>query len=499
MINESLTVELERYKEQIKIFKERQQFDLNDREKYIDGQLRKVIIDQNANVAGFENQIHSLKQLNKTVESHKTLSTTADLLKIESKAKKDKTCYQNPLYLSQARRKVHALYCGNTIVKQHAALSVIDTEETLELAEESRLKMHAKQNDPIIQEKKVNIAPIDYVALNKLSEHFVKHFLKIVLIKEKELLLENECLLELLLSQDLVHTAENSLAEIIDYQSMEKSFLNEYSECVELKAELSKKNEMVEKVVYDELSKQCARLENRLISFTSASGSKPPSNTKKNRILRPKSSNQKNKVEDHLRSVNSSPNKKNRVSKPVFNVNVKHSVSNVNYELICATCNECMFDAIHDLCVLNYVNDVNVRVKSKSVKSKKKKVWKPTRKVFTNVGYSWKPIGRIFTIDGYKFPLNRINSTTVVPPRIPTLTKVVKKTQPSSNNSGKLKNITNIDSSSKSKSVESKISNNSEPNKNWGSNVSTSPSFSRVYFRSFKSSFGIWTQVAPST
>ncbi|GKB96979.1 hypothetical protein Tco_0983116 [Tanacetum coccineum] len=37
--------------------------------------------------------------------------------------------------------------------------------------------------------------------------------------------------------------------------SMEKSFLNEYSECVELKAELSKKNEMVEKAVYDELSK----------------------------------------------------------------------------------------------------------------------------------------------------------------------------------------------------------------------------------------------------
>ncbi|GKD25807.1 hypothetical protein Tco_1232021, partial [Tanacetum coccineum] len=38
-------------------------------------------------------------------------------------------------------------------------------------------------------------------------------------IKEKELLLENECLLELLISQDLVHTAMNSLAEIIDYQT----------------------------------------------------------------------------------------------------------------------------------------------------------------------------------------------------------------------------------------------------------------------------------------
>ncbi|GJZ23562.1 hypothetical protein Tco_0561021, partial [Tanacetum coccineum] len=66
-------------------------------------------------------------------------------------------------------------------------------------------------------------------------------------IKEKELLVENERLLDLLLSQDLVHTAMNSLAEIIDYQSMENSFLDEYSKCVELKAELSKKKEMVEK------------------------------------------------------------------------------------------------------------------------------------------------------------------------------------------------------------------------------------------------------------
>nr|GEU53660.1 hypothetical protein [Tanacetum cinerariifolium] len=74
-------------------------------------------------------------------------------------------------------------------------------------------------------------------------------------IKEKELLLENDRLLELIISQDLVHTAMNSLAEIIDYQSMEKSFLDEYSKYVELKAKISKKNEKVEKAVYDELSK----------------------------------------------------------------------------------------------------------------------------------------------------------------------------------------------------------------------------------------------------
>ncbi|GKC61265.1 hypothetical protein Tco_1088863, partial [Tanacetum coccineum] len=45
--------------------------------------------------------------------------------------------FHNPFYLSQARRKVPALYDGNTIVKTHVALSVTDSEETLELAEES--------------------------------------------------------------------------------------------------------------------------------------------------------------------------------------------------------------------------------------------------------------------------------------------------------------------------------------------------------------------------
>ncbi|GKA51097.1 hypothetical protein Tco_0744293 [Tanacetum coccineum] len=210
--------------------------------------------------------------------------------------------YQNPLYFTQAQRKVPALYCGRTIVKQHDALSVTDTEKTLELAEESRLKMHAKQNDPITKEKKVNIAPIDYATLNKLKyfeiekkeliiendrllEHIIyqdvmsivmhadvesknvlpvnNHSLEYDNFEVKLLKKENDRLLELIISHDLVHTAVNSLDAIVDYQSMQKSYLNEYNECVELKVELPKKKEMVEKAVYNELSKRCVRMENR--------------------------------------------------------------------------------------------------------------------------------------------------------------------------------------------------------------------------------------------
>ncbi|GKD42671.1 hypothetical protein Tco_1267316 [Tanacetum coccineum] len=56
----------------------------------------------------------------------------------------------------------------------------------------------------------------------------------------------------------------------------------------------------------------------------------------------------------------------------------------------------------------------------KSVKkSPKKKVWKPTGKVFTNIGYIWRPTGQTFTELGNVCPLTRITTTTEVPLRIP--------------------------------------------------------------------------------
>ncbi|GKD14229.1 retrovirus-related pol polyprotein from transposon TNT 1-94, partial [Tanacetum coccineum] len=98
-----------------------------------------------------------------------------------------------------------------------------------------------------------------------------------------------------------------------------------------------------------------------------------------------------------------------------------HSKLNVNSKFLCVKCNGCMLYDNHDLCVLNFINDVNARVKSKSVKkSSKRKVWKPTGKVFTNIGYTWRPTGRTFTIVGNACPLTRITTTAKVPLKKPT-------------------------------------------------------------------------------
>ncbi|GJZ46993.1 retrovirus-related pol polyprotein from transposon TNT 1-94 [Tanacetum coccineum] len=153
---------------------------------------------------------------------------------------------------------------------------------------------------------------------------------------------------------------------------------------------------------------------------TSASGSQPSGNTKKDKILQTQSSTQMNKVEAHPRKVKSSLKNKDHVVAPKGTAHVQHSKLNANSELKCVKCNGCMLSDNHDLCVLNYINNVNAHAKSKSAKKqRKRKVWKPTGKMFTTIGYIWRPTGRTFTIVGNACPLTRITTTTEAPLRKP--------------------------------------------------------------------------------
>nr|GEV45170.1 reverse transcriptase domain-containing protein [Tanacetum cinerariifolium] len=122
----------------------------------------------------------------------------------------------------------------------------------------------------------------------------------------------------------------------------------------------------------------------RVKPSTSASGSQPSGNTKKDRIRRPPSSTQKNKVKAYPKTVKSSFKNKNCDVEPKGTAIVQHSKLNTNSELICVKCTGFMLSDNHDLCVFNVINDVNTRPKSKSIKkTPKRKVWKP--KVFTKL------------------------------------------------------------------------------------------------------------------
>nr|GEY70676.1 integrase, catalytic region, zinc finger, CCHC-type, peptidase aspartic, catalytic [Tanacetum cinerariifolium] len=115
-------------------------------------------------------------------------------------------------------------------------------------------------------------------------------------------------------------------------------------------------------------------------------------NTKKDRIQRTPSKAKKNKLEDHPRTVRPSLNKKKSVVGTKDILSVPTSKLNVNSDLKCATCNGCLFSDNHDSCVLAYINSVNARIKSKSVKKPvNRKIWQPTGKMFTTVRHIWRP------------------------------------------------------------------------------------------------------------
>ncbi|GJR26452.1 hypothetical protein Tco_1102684 [Tanacetum coccineum] len=213
---------------------------------------------------------------------------------------------------------------------------------------------------------------------------------------------------------------------------------------------------------------------------TSASGSQPSGNTKKDKIQQTPSRILKNKVEAHPRKVKSSLKNKDHVVEPKGTAPVQHSKLNANSDLKCVKCNGCMLSDNHDLCVLDFINNVNARAKSRSVKkNSKRKVWKPTGKVFTNIGYIWRPTGRTFTIVGNACPLTRITTTTEVPLRKssaldnktpkPVVTLVYSRKPRKSKTSVPVNNY---------KVIKSVTANNSEPSQSRGSIVSNVPSSS---------------------
>nr|GEU48555.1 hypothetical protein [Tanacetum cinerariifolium] len=167
------------------------------------------------------------------------------------------------------------LYDGSVIAKKHDVISVIGDEETLILEEESQSKMLNKQNDPILIKQKINISPIDYSKLNKMSEDFGKRFvtkkelsaeqafwLKTLVrieapselpkcsvdkntleIQIKQLHIDNDQLLNQIMSKKIMYIAVNS----VDIFDVSKSCEDECNKCLELETEIFKKKDLIEK------------------------------------------------------------------------------------------------------------------------------------------------------------------------------------------------------------------------------------------------------------
>ncbi|GJV50382.1 hypothetical protein Tco_1440594 [Tanacetum coccineum] len=78
--------------------------------------------------------------------------------------------YQNPFYLKQAQQKQQSLYNGKVLLEMHDPPVVYDSEKTLQLAQESRLKMKQLNKE---------IKPANYAKINQFLEVFVSQKAKL--------------------------------------------------------------------------------------------------------------------------------------------------------------------------------------------------------------------------------------------------------------------------------------------------------------------------------
>ncbi|GJY40103.1 retrovirus-related pol polyprotein from transposon TNT 1-94 [Tanacetum coccineum] len=435
-VNESLTAELERYKERVRMFEERKKVDLSDRAKYIESQMNDMILNKNAKesfkdfVNGHHNELNEVKivfnQMEAAVEQCSVDKKCFEIQKKELLLENDRLL---ELIISQdlAHTDVNSLevideceslkesWCEeyNRNLKLKAELSKMN-----ELSKTcSRLQNHCISLELKLQQNKesfqnnISCSNSDAPTFN---EFFVITALKaqlqakessisklrahIATLKRKNVSNNNESVnnasviapgmfkLDL---EPLSRRLKNNREAHEDYLPKTKEHTDTLYgiELLAYVSEICPSSQIISKklVAITPMNKtrKVRSLEpeesSRVIASTSVSGSQSKNNTRKNRITPATSSNKNNKaVEFHPKKVMSSSNKINHVS--LCNANFKHAVKDANSKFICSTCNGCLFYANHDQCVVTYINDVNKHVKSKSGKSKKME-WKPTSKV----------------------------------------------------------------------------------------------------------------------
>ncbi|GKB67344.1 retrovirus-related pol polyprotein from transposon TNT 1-94 [Tanacetum coccineum] len=485
-VNDTLTAELERYKEQVKVLKEGQNVDLRSKDNVSDTCAQSVVEQHRIESKTFEVKMNQVLNKNERLLEQVMSKDIVNLL-VNPSVENDSV--NVPLNVKSAAN------LENSVSNQ----SVPSFDQLFELNELKAQSQEKGLCDPELHQ--VNVEPITPKLLNKRTAHsaYIKHSQEEAAVLRDlvdhikanyplDPLLESACKYTKLIQEMLSKISKtcpsiNSSGEqLVAVTPMNKVKRVRFTEPV-----TSSRNTKTAHT--SNLASNKPMLSSTGVKqSTSASGSQPSGNTKKDKIQQTQSRILKNKVEAHPRKVKSSLKNNDCVVAPKGTAHVQHSKLNANYELKCVKCNGCMLSDNHDLCVLEFINNVNARAKSRSVKkNSKRKVWKPTGKVFTNIGYIWRPTGRTFTIVGNACPLTRITTTTEVPLREssaldnktpkPVVTLVYSRKPRKSKTSVPVNNY---------KVIKSVTANNSEPSQSRGSIVSNVPSSSLDECRSSK-------------
>ncbi|GJS53734.1 hypothetical protein Tco_0627096 [Tanacetum coccineum] len=442
-VNDTLTAELERYKEQVKVLKEGQNVDLRSNDNVSDSSAQSVEIDR-------------LKQtLSEHLKEKESLMQTVTLLKNDFKKEESRNIDREialekkikQLDNIKAQQLEPKLYDGN-VIKNMSAIMIPDSEETLMLAEESRSKMILKQKDPMMLEKKFNTTPVNYANLvNSPDPTLSSRPTKVEVPKElPKVRMVNTSLKKLkhhLASFDVVVKERTTATTItkLKAQSQEKDTVikklkerikslsgkingdkikKDLEEIETINIELDHKvskliaeNEHLKqtyKQLYDSIKPACirskeqcdglinqvnlksveiselnARLQEKVLviialkdELRKLKGKALVDNVVTKHTIDPEML--KNDVEPittkllNNRTAHSAYIKHTQEEAAVLRELVEHhSKLNANSKLKCVKCNGCMLSDNHDLYVLDFINNVNARVKSKSAKKNSKR------------------------------------------------------------------------------------------------------------------------------
>ncbi|GKF71226.1 hypothetical protein Tco_0207340, partial [Tanacetum coccineum] len=81
VVNDSLTSKLARYKELVGVYEQREKFELTERERKIDEQMRIIISNQNRKETSLKSELHSVQmQLHSTLDHHKSIREEVTIL-----------------------------------------------------------------------------------------------------------------------------------------------------------------------------------------------------------------------------------------------------------------------------------------------------------------------------------------------------------------------------------------------------------------------------------
>ncbi|GJR69036.1 hypothetical protein Tco_0015101 [Tanacetum coccineum] len=196
MENESLTAELERYKERVVIFEQRQNVDLNKREPLIDSQMDDLIQNRNAKFAAFQQEINTLKETISNQE-HDVIYVIDD---------------EETLILEEDKQAFwlkYSNYNPDTSVKSHTPVRIEAPSELpkVSLVNESRKKL------------KYQLASFDKVVKKRTTSDAI--------------------------TAEIVHIAVNS----VDILYGNKSCVDECNKYPELETKILKKKDLIEKDV----------------------------------------------------------------------------------------------------------------------------------------------------------------------------------------------------------------------------------------------------------